>query len=221
MDDIEIIVTADGSHSLWHKGLNETYHSKHGARQESDHVFIKNGLEYFFCERRSSQSTRILEVGFGTGLNAWLSLEWANKSEARVHYTTIEAYPLDKSIWSQLNYAMEASPFQRLHEVPWNLEHSFNSNFVLHKLHATLQDAQFSSESFDVVYFDAFAPARQPSMWELPMLQKVFQGMAKEGVFVTYCAKGQLKRDLTGLGLQVETLPGPPGKKEMVRAIKR
>lgn len=220
---IEIITTSDGSHSLLNTALNETYHSKHGALQESIHVFIKEGLDYFL-QRKSQKDISILEVGFGTGLNALLTVQRALELPGNIiHYTSLETFPVPEEIWSKLNYIDSVGlkeKFNQLHEAMWNEVVSITSGFNLRKLQLSLQQIDFSSE-FDLVYFDAFAPNKQPEMWEIDVLKQVVNAMRADGVFVTYCAKGQLKRDLKSLGLEVETLPGPPGKKEMVRGIKK
>jgi tRNA U34 5-methylaminomethyl-2-thiouridine-forming methyltransferase MnmC len=223
MSNLQIITTSDGSHSLLNTTLNETYHSVHGALQESLHVFIKMGLN-FLIDQHPAKEIRILEVGFGTGLNALLTLQASTNKLININYTSIEAFPLDEEIWRKLNYA--ASPegqndFEKLHCATWNEWTMVNLNFKILKLHTTLQQLNVAAGSYDLIYFDAFAPNKQPEMWELTVLQKIVSLMNTHSVFVTYCAKGQLKRDLKSLGLVVETLEGPPGKKEMVRAIKK
>jgi tRNA U34 5-methylaminomethyl-2-thiouridine-forming methyltransferase MnmC len=222
MSKLELIVTSDGSHSLLNTVLDETYHSRHGALQESLHVFIKHGL-HFFEEKNHSDKISILEIGFGTGLNALLTAQDIIDKPVRVEYTSLEAFPVEEEIWSRLNYAETDEwklLFKKIHQASWAGPELIQPNFVLAKLHTTLQQVDLSTASFDVIYYDAFAPNKQPEMWELPMLQKVVERLSSHGVFVTYCAKGQLKRDLKSLGLNVETLPGPPGKKEMVRAMR-
>ena len=218
MDDLEIITTSDGSHTLRNKSLNETYHSTHGAVQESMHVFIRHGLQYF-REQKLSDQIAILEVGFGTGLNALLSLRYASENNIRIRYTALEAFPLPEDVWSELNYpdpGKDEDHFRALHTAVWEEEVSVTPEFTLLKRNVTLQDAVIV-EKYDVVYFDAFAPSVQPELWSRDMLEKVVSVLHPGGVFVTYSAKGQLKRDLRSLGLQVDTLPGPPGKNEMVR----
>jgi tRNA U34 5-methylaminomethyl-2-thiouridine-forming methyltransferase MnmC len=217
---IKIITTSDGSHSILNETLNETYHSRHGAIQESIHVFIKNGLE--FCSAGKS-SISILEIGFGTGLNAILTLEYAKRNDRTVHYTTIEPEPLQEDIWSKLNYTESLhmkEEFNKLHTSMWNEQHPISSSFEFLKLSQTLQDVNLEQEGFDLVYYDAFAPSKQPAMWELTLLDKVAKSIRPGGVLVTYCAKGELKRNLRSLGLHVEMLAGPPGKREMIRATK-
>lgn len=223
MQHVEIILTADGSHSILNTALNETYHSRHGAVQESAHVFINNGLAYFL-RNNAVDEIRILEVGFGTGLNALLTIEEAHNLNVKFNYTSLEAFPLAEDIWKQLNYskksATPANYFNRLHEARWGIDEFILPNFILNKKHALIQEINLPQNHFDLIYFDAFAPNKQPEMWSCEVLRKVYDAMAPGAVFVTYCAKGQLKRDLRSLNLTVETVPGPPGKKEMVRGIK-
>ena len=219
---LKIITTSDGSHSILNEDLNETYHSVHGAIQESVHVFIKNGLAYVL-EKNPSVPISIFEVGFGTGLNALLTLQSVARDGKQVNYTAIEHSPLAAEIWSRLNYSSlldMTSEYDTLHLSTWDQLHSLTSNFNFLKLKTTLQQVELSKGSLDLVYYDAFAPSKQPELWTFPVLEKIFRALKPGGVMVTYCAKGQLKRDLSDLGVIVETLPGPPGKKEMVRAIK-
>jgi tRNA U34 5-methylaminomethyl-2-thiouridine-forming methyltransferase MnmC len=218
----EIIVTSDGSHSLLNTELNETYHSVHGAVQESKHVFIENGLHHWW-RLSNSIEVNILEVGFGTGLNALLAFQASREQQVKINYATIEAFPLPNEVWIRLNYPAtlgDEQHFHKMHEVSWDAEHEISATFHLTKYYTTLQAVRFLPQTFDVIFFDAFAPAKQPDMWTLEMLQKATDALKPGGVFVTYCARGQLKRDLKELGFRVETLPGPPGKKEMVRGIK-
>lgn len=219
---LQIITTKDGSQSLLNPELNETYHSVHGALQESLHVFIKNGLE-FIAQDFSRQPIKILEIGFGTGLNALLTAQYAKEKSVAIEYTTLEAFPVNESIWQQLTYAQsepDREIFYKLHHEPWDQWTEVMPGFMLKKLNTTLQLVSLDRDYFDLVYFDAFAPNKQPEMWTLPILQKTIESLVHKGVFVTYCAKGQLKRDLASLGTTVETLQGPPGKREMIRAQK-
>lgn len=221
MNSLKIITTHDGSHSLLHEQLNETYHSIHGAVQESTHVFIEHGLVHVKDSGKSE--IQILEIGFGTGLNALLTLQRSLTDHLTIHYTTLEAFPIEEDVWSKLNHAESSESktwFEKLHRAEWNKPIKIASKFYLQKLNNTLQDSILEGNHFDLIYFDAFAPNKQPEMWEIPMLRKIAEAMKPGGVFVTFCAKGQLKRDLTSLNLKVESLPGPPGKREMVRAQK-
>lgn len=222
---IQLIETGDGSHSLLNTVLDETYHSRHGALQESEHVFIRHGLHAWRIRHPQATSVRILEVGMGTGLNVILTLREALlPTSLSFHYTTLEPYPLPDMLVAHLNYlsllgnANLHPHFTAIHQAPWEEDEALLTNFALHKTKSLLEDFQASPHSYDLIYFDAFAPNKQAELWTLPVLQKVAGMMAEGAVFVTYSAKGQLKRDLKTLGLAVETLPGPPGKAEMVRA---
>ncbi len=225
MENIQLIQTEDGSSSLLNVALNETYHSTHGAIQESTHVFIKNGLQ-FFAEKNQQTSISIFEVGFGTGLNAFLALLFSEENNIQVDYTSIEAFPIDWEIASQLNYPEQLKKidsqnyFQQLHQTEWDKKIKVTEKSSLFKVKTSIQNFELSQGQFDVIFFDAFAPNKQPELWEFPILEKTILSMKSGGVFVTYCAKGQLKRDLKAFGMQVESLPGPPGKREMVRATK-
>ncbi len=224
MSDKRLIVTNDGSHTLYIPELNETYHSMHGAIRESRHVFIEMGL-FYFLERERAKEASILEIGFGTGLNALLCALFAKSNNVSVRYESLEAFPLLAEEVSNLNYAeqMEVENasllFRQIHAAPWDERVQGIPQFELYKRKLKLQDYAAKVE-FDICFFDAFAPSKQPEMWEVPMLEKVKKALKTHGIFVTYCAKGQLKRDLKSIGFEVETLPGPPGKLQMVRAIK-
>lgn len=222
---IKIIDTGDGSHTLFNESLNETYHSVHGALRESQHVFIEHGLQYFASNNPGIRNIRVFEMGFGTGLNAVLVSLFSEKDSLPVEYQGIEAFPVDSEIVNQLNY-FEDNPqakhvFLALHAYPWNEFRQASEVFSFKKIHSKIEDYPLEKGLFHVVFFDAFAPGKQAEVWEVSILQKITDSLCDGGIFVTYCAKGQLKRDLKSLGLDVETLPGPPGKKEMVRAVKR
>ncbi len=214
---LSIIITEDGSHSLRNEELQETYHSVHGAVRESNHVFIQHGFDHQL--KKNPSSLRILEAGFGTGLNALLT---AMRATVPVYYESWELYPLPMDVVRQLNYGDQLSSaalFHALHEASWNQSVSMNPNFTLLKRTADLLQ-ETPAGQFDIIYYDAFAPSKQPALWERDGIRKMTDTLVPGGVFVTYCAKGQLKRDLSSLGLTVETLPGPPGKKEMIRATR-
>ncbi len=221
---IRIIETGDGSHSLLNVALDETYHSRHGALRESEHVFIRHGLHAWIEQHPTATQLRILEVGLGTGLNALLTVREAiNHPALSFHYTALEPHPLPEETLAQLNYLSrldEASlhaSFNTIHQATWEEDEPITDNFVLHKTQRTLEEFT-AAPVYDLVYFDAFAPNKQAELWTLPVLQKVAGMMADTAIFVTYSAKGQLKRDLRTAGLTIETLDGPPGKAEMVRA---
>lgn len=221
---LELIKTEDGSHSLYVPELKETYHSFHGAVQESRHVFIKHGLDFYY-QNNKSKAINTLEVGLGTGLNALLSAEWALQN-VKVNMTSLEAFPVELSLAKQLNYhtyidVKEGKTwFDRIHACEWEEKCAIHEDFDLLKNKMKVEEAKLMSD-FDVVFFDAFAPNKQSELWEMQVLEKMYDALTSSGVFVTYCAKGQMKRDLAGLGFEVETLAGPPGKKEMVRGIKK
>ncbi len=220
--EISLIITNDGSHSLQVPDLNETYHSRHGAIQESEHVFIKNGLEHWIQKNQEIELS-IFEVGFGTGLNVLLSILKAKELDVKMQYHSIELYPLTREISSKLNYAQQLECDQyileQLHSSKWEEQVSISSDFTLVKINDSFEKFE-STSTYDLVYFDAFAPSKQPEMWSYSIIKKCFEMLNPNGIFVTYSAKGQLKRDLKKAGFTVESLPGPPGKFEMVRASK-
>ena len=225
-----IITTADGSHSLYVEGLDENYHSKHGAIQESLHVFIKTGLHYII--EKGLREINILEIGLGTGLNALLTWMEAEKLDVKIHYTGLEAFPLDDQILAKLNYTALIGQipgqarndlyemFMSLHAVEWEKYVKVSENFELSKIKNTLRDVKFDA-SFDLIYFDAFGPRVQPEMWTDEVFARLFAATNPNGVLVTYCSKGDVRRSMMKAGFKVEKPAGPPGKRDMVRAEKR
>lgn len=221
---LELLNTGDGSHTIRHVALNETYHSVHGAIQESRHVYIQEGLHYYLNKFRPS-SIRLLEIGFGTGLNALLSWIDEKARNVRMTYHTVEAFPLPVDILSQLNYPDQlgkraALCFKDLHDSPWDKEVKLDDNFTIHKINMDIQSLKLEEGAYDIIYYDAFAPKIQPGLWEKSVLNNVIGGMALGGVLTTYCASGQFKRDLKDLNMSFDEVPGPPGKREMVRAYR-
>lgn len=215
----EIRLTADGSPTLYVPELDETYHSRHGSVQEALHVFIANGLKPLALKNKSIQ---ILEVGFGTGLNAFLSAQFAHEHQSSVQYTGIEAFPVEEAIWRQLSYFQkpeEKAIYYELMAASWEEPLALNANFTLTKVKNSIQDWQ-PKALFDLIYFDAFGPRAQAEMWNKAIFEKLFTALNKGGVLVTYCAQGQFRRDLKAIGFEVLSLPGPPGKREMTRAYK-
>lgn len=219
--NLSIITTNDGSHSILNVELNETYHSVHGAIRESKHVFIKEGLEFFF-NTTDKKEARILEIGFGTGLNAFLAALYAGETGTRLYYESWEKFPIEENIYTNLNYPDVLGSkelFLQLHGAPWGSKVDLTEAFRLEKVNGDLlTDLLADDRGYDIVFYDAFAPSRQAEMWTPEVLKKTVAPLQRNGVWVTYCAKGQLKRDLKALGLRVESLPGPPGKREMLRA---
>jgi tRNA U34 5-methylaminomethyl-2-thiouridine-forming methyltransferase MnmC len=219
--DLEIITTKDGSSSLYVPEIDETYHSIHGAIQESAHVYIDAGLKYWRHKNEKANAITILELGFGTGLNAVLT---AIEVTGNIHtsYHTLEKYPLPAAIIDSLNYGdilHHQTLFNKIHQADWGTEEQITPNFVLSKMAIDFKDYT-TDESYDILYFDAFAPDKQPELWEKSIFERCHQLLKKGGVLVTYSAKGQLKRDLKSIGFVVESLPGPPGKFEITKAIK-
>lgn len=222
---LHLIKTEDGSHTLRDDELNETYHSIHGAIQESNHIYIKNGLHYYF-EKVRPESIRILEVGFGTGLNALLACLDNKTNGLTILYDAVEAFPLSRELTDQLNFPdclgiPEAQAIlKRIHKAAWGEITSINQRFILQKINKTIQSLVLEEECYDIVYFDAFAPSKQPEIWNFKILSPVIRAIKSEGILVTYCARGQFKRDLKTLDMEVKSPSGPPGKLEMVRATR-
>lgn len=218
---MKVILTEDGSHSIYLPELDETYHSIHGAIQESNHVFIEGGLNYWLMENPGKNIIRILEFGFGTGLNALLTTIKVDAS-IKVNYHSLEKFPLTKEITKSLNYGNilhQSDLFNKIHEAGWDEEISILANFSIKKIESDFRDYT-NDVNYDIIYFDAFAPSKQPNLWVKPIFERCYKFLDKEGVIITYSAKGQLKRDLKSIGFIVESLPGPPGKFEITRAIK-
>ncbi len=211
------IITSDGSHSLFVPGINEHYHSVNGAIQESLHVYITAGLNE--C---SKINISVLEIGFGTGLNAFLTFLEAEKRNLNIEYFCLEKYPLDEDITVQLNYASILSPqhqniFEKLHSSSWENTHLITPFFSLKKINADINTYHFDNQNFDVVYYDAFAPDKQPEVWNPDIFRKIYTTMNPGGIITTYCAKGAVRRMLQSVGFKTERIPGPPGKREMLR----
>lgn len=215
----ELIVTGDGSHTLKSSRFNATYHSVKGAVDESNHVFITNGL---LRKLNGNKELSILEFGFGTGLNAYLSCLKSNELQLRLHYHAIEAFPITQEQASLLNYSggLNAKElFMRLHSSEWNKEELISEGFYLTKHHSLFEEFE-TRLRFDLIYYDAFSPGEQPELWTRELLERVTALLNPGGLLVTYCARGQMKRDLRSLGLNVKALPGATGKREMTLAEK-
>lgn len=216
----EILTTNDGSTTIHLPDWDESYHSKHGAIQEAYHVFIKNGLSLF-----NGKSVSILEIGFGTGLNAFITYLEGKKANQPIDYVGIEAYPvlsdeaLQMNYVSELNAAEESEIFSKMHYVSWEERHSISTHFSLTKRKQFFQDIS-DENSFDLIYFDAFGFRVQPELWSLEIFQKMYKALKTNGVLVTYACRGSIKRAMLECGFKVEKLPGAPGKREMLRATK-
>lgn len=216
----EIVKTNDNSSTLFVPDLDEHYHSIHGALQESRHVFIKAGL-HELVNRKNEIS--ILEVGFGTGLNALLTLLEAEQKDLSIHYKSLEKYPVTLDELKQLNYGEllkdSSGAFQQLHKAEWEKWVSVNKLFKIFKQQTDLKSFSAPAE-FDLIYFDAFAPSAQADLWTIEIFTKMFQSLKPGGLLVTYCVKGEVRRNMKAAGFEVEKIPGPPGKREMARAWK-
>jgi len=232
----KIITTTDGSKTIHIEDWNEQYHSKHGAIQEANHVFIKNGL-HFLChfeqchlERsrkvvsESVENLSILEIGFGTGLNAFITLLEAEKLKVNIDYVGVEAYPISSEEVSALNYAelileKDSGVFKKLHEVQWEAPNQITSKFRITKRKQFFKDIK-DIEKYNLIYFDAFGARVQPELWTEDIFKIMYNALKPNGILVTYSAKGSVRRAMQSVGFTVERLEGPPGKREMLRACK-
>ena len=224
---VEVRRTADGSATLFVPALNEHYHSQHGARQESAHVFIEAGLRPLLATAaETGQPLHILEIGLGTGLNALLTLQAAQAAGASIEYDGLETYPLPLAVVAALQPEWDAqSPdlaaaFAALHAAPWNEPVALTPSLRLRKLLQPLQEAALPAAHYHLIYFDAFAPEKQPELWTEAVFFQLYAAAAPGAVLVSYCAQGQFRRNLRAAGWRTERLPGPPGKREMTRARK-
>jgi len=220
----KIIISEDGSHTIELIGKNEQYHSTHGAIQESKHVYIQHGLARI---SQNKQQINILEVGMGTGLNVLLSYQYALKNQLHINYTAIEAYPLENKIWSQLNYAKLiedkndlSAIYHKIHISEWNKELLLNDQFHMKKINRPIQETQLKDNYFDLVYFDAFNPDLEPQLWSAEVFSNLYHSMKMDSLLSTYSTKGIIKRALKSCGFSIEKKPGPPGKREILNAIK-
>lgn len=216
----EILTTKDGSTTIHISDWNESYHSRHGAIQEAMHVFIKNGLHLI-----QKKSISIMEIGFGTGLNAFITFLEAQNLELSIKYTGIEAYPITQLEIASMNYVAELKAnlydevFQEMHSCEWEIETSISNNFTLTKKNLYFQYIS-DVEQYDLIYFDAFGYDVQPELWSTEIFKKMFDSLKPNGLLVTYAARGVVKRSMLEVGFKVEKLAGPPGKREMFRATK-
>ena len=222
-NNLTFALTDDGSSTIYNASIGEHYHSRHGALQESRHVFLKSGLEYYL-DKEQIKKADILEVGFGTGLNFLLTADYSLAQDLEIHYTGIEAYPLPLEMISITGYEKYLNP-DTWNTFLENYPEAFNSNVKINGA-ITLELAKcklldfYSERRFDVVYFDAFAAIHQPEMWTDESLRHICSFLKPGGVFVTYAITGNLKRSMKALGFSIEKAPGAPGKREMLRAVK-
>lgn len=220
----EFLTTQDGSVTIHLPDWNEQYHSIHGAINEAKHVFLKHGLEFFITsEENRAQPIAIIEIGFGTGLNAFLTSLFAEANGHSINYTGVEAYPVETSEIKQLNYSellnASAKTFTQLHAEPWEVANTISESFTLTKRKQFFSEIK-DKEAFHIIYFDAFGARVQPELWTEAIFKSMYEALLPNGVLVTYSAKGSVRRAMQAVGFTVERLPGPPGKREMLRAIK-
>ncbi|MFN2394950.1 MAG: tRNA (5-methylaminomethyl-2-thiouridine)(34)-methyltransferase MnmD [Bacteroidales bacterium] len=219
----ELTETSDGSHTLKLVGADEQYHSLNGAMQESEHVFIQAGFNSVI---EKAGSVNILEVGLGAGLNALLTLKSSVELQKQVYYDAIEAYPLEKDWLKRLNYTSLLREdwfkegFKHIHEAPDNTFLNIREVFHIRCFKKKLEDVELAKEKYDLVYFDAFGPDTQPELWTAEIFDKIGKAMRSGAVLVTYSAKGAVRRAMKEAGFEVKKIPGPPGKREMTRAVK-
>jgi tRNA U34 5-methylaminomethyl-2-thiouridine-forming methyltransferase MnmC len=218
-----LIKTADGSHSIMVEELRESFHSQNGSIQESVHTFINAGL-VFLKEKFNPEKISIYEVGFGTGLNALLTEKWARETKIDCNYHSIEAYPLESSLWQELNYPGEISNtsndvFKLIHESPWHQEIKISDNFSLTKYEEKIQSF-VPDQNFNLVFFDAFAPSVQPHLWKFEVFKMIYEKMTQNSVLVTYSAAAAPRNAMVKAGFWIEEIRGAAGKREMTRAIK-
>lgn len=217
-----LILTNDGSQSVFSEKYGVTYHSKFGAVTESAHVFIAAGLRYKAIVQREIS---ILETGFGTGLNAFMTWLEAERRNLKINYLGLEIFPISEAEAAALDYAAalgcpeRANDFLNLHRCDWDATHSFSEDFIFEKRKTRIEEFE-QPQAFDLIYFDAFAPQAQPELWTEEVFARMFKSLKPDGVLVTYCAQGHFKRTLKKVGFAVEKLQGPPGKREMTRALK-
>ncbi len=228
---MQIITTNDGSHTLFSEQFNEVYHSRHGAIEESKHVFIKSGLDYCLsslssprAEWGSEAAVRIFELGFGTGLNAMLTMLEAEKRNIKVDYTAIELYPVDIETIKVLNYTQQLGyeycygPFHSLHLVRWNETHEVTKYFSFRKISESVFKFNIQHSAFNIIYFDAFAYTHQPEIWSAGVFKKMYDALEPKGILVTYSSKVVIQKAMKEAGFTIEKIHGPPGRREMVRA---
>ena len=215
---LELVNTYDGSNSLKNLIINDSYHSKYGAINESKHIFINNGLK-----RISKKKIRVLEIGFGTGLNALLTQLYCDKKKQNIIYHTIDNLPLKKDTYSSLNYCdqlkIDKDIFLKIHNSLWENEIELSNFFVLKKINCDFTKKLFN-EKYDLIYFDAFSPSKQPEMWVLNNFKKLYNCLYRNGVLITYSSKGDVKRTIKEVGFNVFSIAGPTGKREITLACK-
>lgn len=229
---MQIIITKDGSHTLFSEQFNEIYHSRHGAIEESKHVFIKSGLDFclsspFRGPGGDGVAVRIFELGFGTGLNALLTMLEAENRNIKIDYTAIEPYPVDIDTIKALNYTdilgykLCYGPYHSMHLVRWNEKHQITPHFSFEKIKDSVFNSEIRIPKSEIVFFDAFAFTHQPEIWSPEVFRKMYDALVPNGILVTYSSKVIVQKAMKEAGFTIEKIPGPPGRREMVRAHKQ
>ena len=230
---MQIITTKDGSHTLFSEQFNEVYHSRHGAIEESKHVFIKSGLNFVFPSPDSEEGARradevkIFELGFGTGLNTLLTMLEAEKRNIKIYYTAIELYPVDIDTIKALNYTQQLGyefcygPYHTLHLVRWNEKHQITPLFSFKKIQDSVFNHSLLANHYSLIYFDAFAYTHQPEIWSAEIFKKMYDALEPNGILVTYSSKVVIQKAMKQAGFTIEKIPGPPGRREMVRGDRK
>ncbi|WP_375238945.1 tRNA (5-methylaminomethyl-2-thiouridine)(34)-methyltransferase MnmD [Aurantibacter sp.] len=220
----KIVVTDDGSNTLVHPTIGAHYHSTFGAKQESDFIFIQEGID-FYVKKLDVKSVSILEMGFGSGLNAYNTLLYGLEHNISINYCGIEKYPIDVKLISELDYPKilnsenTANLFQNMHTSKWEEYSEISKEFQLKKINKSLGNIDLE-EKFDIIYFDAFGPKDQPELWSVSVFEKMFSLLNTNGILVTYCSKGIVKNALRAVGFDLQRLAGPPSKRHILRATK-
>lgn len=217
---MKLLLTEDGSHTIYSEQFDEIYHSRHGAVAESTHVFIQKGLAAI-----DKKEARVFEVGFGTGLNAFLTWIYAEEKGLHVNYTSIELYPVSEPLLAEINYPSlfpkHDAKVSAIHHATWNEVANLSPNFSLRKIQGSVLDLSLASATMDLIYFDAFSPEKQPELWTADVFKKMYDLLADGGILTTYCSKSFVRRNMQEAGFKVEKLQGPRGKREMVRAHRK
>lgn len=213
----ELRITSDGSPTIYSERWKQHYHSVHGAFNESMHVFISNGFNQV-----ESNPIHILEYGMGTGINVFLTWLESQSKQRTVHFDTIEAFPLEEDLWSAINIGEGESQtiFEKIHRLPWGQEEELSDHFKLTKMKSDILTWKGMPNQYDLIYFDAFAPSTQSELWTPQVFEECLRVLKPGGFLVTYCAQGQVKRNMKEVGFEVNALPGPPMKREMTKAVK-
>jgi tRNA U34 5-methylaminomethyl-2-thiouridine-forming methyltransferase MnmC len=218
--NLAIKLTPDGSYTIHNAELNESYHSEYGALTESNYVFIENGLATIRKEK-----IHVFEMGFGTGLNAFLAWKYAQKNNTSIHYTSIEIFPLSPDFLPIPSFIQTENEmvvaWNKIQQSEWNKDLSLDESFTLCKQHAGILDYEHNALPYDIIFYDAFAPSVQPELWTEEVFTPLFNALNPEGILVTYSSAGAVKRALMSAGFILQRLSGPPGKKHMLRAIKK